>query len=943
MKNRQSKSIDFVKTKSFISRFQLLLGLLLLAGSLSSCTPEIRIGKMSLDYQEGPLALQNKDFRLGWQILASGNSVVQEAYELEFYRWEASQKSLLWSSGKVTENNSQQVLYEGPELQARQKYAWRVRIWDQQGRTTAWSKQQVFWIKPEEAWLDAQWIGAISRADSKLPEGRQYEGNLVNRDPESKALWAATDPLSKQSLYLRRALNLGKPIEEALVYISGLGHYELSLNGQKVGDSEFAPLWTDYDKTVYYNVYDVKDLLKKGENVAGVLLGNGFFNVQGGRYRKLLVSFGPPTLFFKLFVRYTDGSTGEWISDQNWKYDFSPITFNCIYGGEDYDANLEQTGWDKPGFDDSNWRSVVVQEAPKGALLPQTANPVKIMNRYPVKSMQRLAMPPARNRNSGEAQAEKGDTVWVYVLDMAQNLSGYPEIKVKGRKGDKVKLTLGESLNDRGLVSQSQSGGPHYYEYTLKGAGEEYWRPRFSYYGFRYIQVEGAVMRGGENPDNLPVINEINSCFVHNSAENIGHFESSNTIFNNAHKLVNMAVRSNMQSVFTDCPHREKLGWLEQVQLCGQGLMYNYDLSRLFPKVMRDMADEQYPNGLVPTTSPMYVEFSELWNDSPEWGSTSVILPFLYYWRYGDDRLIREYYPVMKKYVDYLESRSDNHIVMHGLGDWYDYGDFKSGFSRNTPVPLVGTAHLYLDIQLLIRAATMLGIRGDIDYYTQLGNEVNKAFHERFFRADSCIYGTGSQTSYALPLFLDMVEPQYRQRVLDRLVADIEAHGNRLTTGEVGNRYMFQVLARNGLNELMYKMHNHEETPGYGFQVKFGATTLTEQWDPRQGASWNHFMLGSIDEWFFRSLGGIQFDHEQAPGAQHLIIKPEVVGDLTRVKCRTQNLYGTIGVEWELDEDKQFAMKVEIPTNCDAKVFLPGEDMPELIQSGKHQFIKQLP
>ena len=355
------------------------------------------------------------------------------------------------------------------------------------------------------------------------------------------------------------------------------------------------------------------------------------------------------------------------------------------------------------------------------------------MNRYPVKSMQRLHA--ARTKQKfRRGSGGKGDTVWVYVLDMAQNLSGYPEIKVKGRKGDKVKLTLGESLNDRGLVSQSQSGGPHYYEYTLKGAGEEYWRPRFSYYGFRYIQVEGAVMRGGENPDNLPVINEINSCFVHNSAENIGHFESSNTIFNNAHKLVNMAVRSNMQSVFTDCPHREKLGWLEQVQLCGQGLMYNYDLSRLFPKVMRDMADEQYPNGLVPTTSPMYVEFSELWNDSPEWGSTSVILPFLYYWRYGDDRLIREYYPVMKKYVDYLESRSDNHIVMHGLGDWYDYGDFKSGFSRNTPVPLVGTAHLYLDIQLLIRAATMLGIRGDIDYYTQLGNEVNKAFHERFFQ-----------------------------------------------------------------------------------------------------------------------------------------------------------------------------------------------------------------
>ena len=251
---------------------------------------------------------------------------------------------------------------------------------------------------------------------------------LFRSNAESKALWAATDPLSKKSLYLRKAMQMEKPIEEALVYISGLGHYELSLNGQKVGETEFAPLWTDYDKTVYYNIYDVKDFLKKGENVAGVLLGNGFYNVQGGRYRKLLISFGPPTLFFKLYVRYKDGTTGEWTSDRSWKYDFSPITFNCIYGGEDYDANMEQPGWDKPGFDDSQWKSVVLQEAPKGELLPQAANPVKIMDRYPVKTMQRLPVLPARNRNSREAQAEKSDTVWVYVLDMAQNLSGYPEI-----------------------------------------------------------------------------------------------------------------------------------------------------------------------------------------------------------------------------------------------------------------------------------------------------------------------------------------------------------------------------------------------------------------------------------------------------------------------------------------------------------------------------------
>lgn len=940
MENNRFHLYALVKNKQLSGAWPWLLLIYLF---MTACSGGTQIGKMSLEYQEHPLSLQNKDFRLGWQILGSKKAIMQSAYELEFYSIETSQKKLCWTSGQVSDSNSQQILYAGPDLLPGQKYAWRVRIWDNRDKSTAWSKLQEFWTEPEQAWLDAHWIGAITRADSNLPEGRGFEGNFVNRDPASKALWAATNPLSNKSLYLRKEIVTNKKIDEALVYISGLGHYELSLNGQKVGDSEFAPLWTDYDKTIHYNVYDVKALLNKGENAIGVLLGNGFYNVQGGRYRKLLISFGPPTLFFKLRVRYTDGTVDEWISDQDWKYDLSPITFNCIYGGEDYDANLEQAAWDRPGFDDSHWQAVVLQESPPGKLTAQTAQAVKIMDRYTVKSTQRLPMLPAPGKNAGESRRRLSDTVWVYVLDMAQNLAGYPEIVIQGKQGDKVKLIPGESLNDQGLVTQKQSGGPHYYEYTLKGDKKEYWRPRFSYYGFRYLQVEGAVMQGSDNPDNLPVIEDIKSCFIRNSVEEIGYFASSNSIFNNTHKLIQMAVKSNMQAVFTDCPHREKLGWLEQVQLNGEGLMYNYDLSRLFPKIMRDMADGQFPNGLVPTTAPMYTEFGELWNDSPEWGSTSVILPFLFYERYGDDRLIRQYYPVMKKYVDYLESRSDQHIVMHGLGDWYDYGDFKAGFSRNTPVPLVGTAHLYFDIQLLIRAATILEIPEDVAFYTSLGHEVNLAFHDRFFRADSFIYGSGSQTSYALPLFLDMVDPLHRQAVLDNLVADIQAHGNRLTTGEVGNRYMFQVLARNGLNDLMYKMHNHEETPGYGFQLKFGATTLTEQWDPRLGASWNHFMLGSIDEWFFRSLGGIQFDQDRGPGARHLIIKPEVVGDLTWVKSHTQSLYGKIKAEWQVDKNKQFTLRVEIPANCDAKVYLPGLDQPEYIQSGKYQFTKQLP
>lgn len=888
---------------------------------------------MTCEYEEDAMALPGKNIRFGWQLISSINETMQTAYQIEVQN---EQQQLIWNEGKVMSAHSQLISYQGEPLLSGQKYAWRLKVWDNHQNETKWSQWHYFRMAPDSSWMDAQWIGAITRSHSKLPKGRNFEGSSVGSNSQKKAMWSGTDTLSRKSLYLRKDFQLDKKLKEAIVYISGLGHYELSINGKKIGDSEFAPLWSDYDKTVYYNTYDVTSFLQK-KNAVGVLLGNGFFNVQGGRYKKLLNSFGPPTLFFKMHLVYEDGSFEDLMSDASWKYDFSPITFNCIYGGEDYNANLEQAGWDKFGFNDASWQPVVLQEAPLGKLTPQTAPPVKIIDRYEVKEMTYVKLPFEKKKN--QPIPENIPEEYVYVLDMGQNLAGFPEFTVQGKKGDKVKLVVGESLG-KGVVNQSQSGKPHYYEYTLKGAKSETWHPRFSYYGFRYIQVQGAVMEGEPNPNQLPVIKKIQSCFIYNSAEIQGSFESSNTIFNNTHRLINMAVRSNMQAIFTDCPHREKLGWLEQVQLCGEGIMYNYDMSRLFPKVMQDMADEQYENGLVPTTAPMYVEFGRLWNDSPEWGSTSVILPFMYYERYGDDALIRQYYPVMRAYVDYLEASSDNHIVMQGLGDWYDFGEKRCGFAQNTPVPLVGTAHQYQNIQYIIRAAKMLGKEEDVEKYTRLGEEVNKAFHQTYFRADSCIYGTGSQSSYALPLFMNMVPESCRQQAMDHLVADIKAHGVRLTTGEVGNRYMFQVLARNGLNELMYEMHNHEEVPGYGFQLKFGATTLTEQWDPRQGASWNHFMLGSIDEWFFRSLGGIQMDPLQ-PGGQHLIIHPEPVGDLNWVKCSAATLYGKVSVDWKI-QDNVFDMIVNIPVNSSASVYLPGGDSPVEILSGEYHFSREI-
>ena len=919
----------------------------------------ITISRLTCEMQEGLVVVEGSP-RLGWVMESPENGTRQSAYEIDIR--EAFTGRSVWNSGKVYSSQSQLVSTKGADIRPDNSfnYSWRVRVWDETDTPSEWSSEAKFRAVPERL-SSGQWIGAITRQNAHLPEGRKFHGGELKK-PEVKAAWEAVDTLAKKSICLRRTFQVGdateggtnrkpgKKIVEATAYVCGLGFYEFSLNGQKVGNSEFAPLWSDYDKTVYYNTYDVTEQLRRGENVVGILLGNGFYNVQGGRYRKLQISFGPPTLLFELVINYEDGTCTTVHSDNEWKYDFSPVIFNCIYGGEDYDARREQKGWNQIGFDDSHWRPVVIQEAPKGILRPQMAAPVKIMERYDIQKVTKLN---AEQIASASISTKRTVDPSAFVLDMGQNLAGFPEITVRGKRGQKVTLIVAEALTDEGACNQRQTGRQHYYEYTLKGEGDETWHPRFSYYGFRYIQVEGAVLKGQKNPQKLPVLKNIQSCFVYNSARKVSTFESSNRIFNAAHRLIEKAVRSNMQSVFTDCPHREKLGWLEQVHLNGPGLLYNYDLTAYAPQIMQNMVDAQHSNGAMPTTAPEYVIFEgpgmDAFAESPEWGGSLVIFPFMYYETYGDDSLIKKYYPNMRRYVDYLKTRADKGILSFGLGDWYDYGDFRAGFSRNTPVPLVATAHYYMTVMYLVQAAKMVGNDFDTRYYTSLAQDIMAAFNKCFLHKDTAQYGTGSQCSNALPLFLQMTQnadeqgnyqsdADLHEKVFTNLIKDVEAHGNRLTTGDVGNRYLIQTLARNGEHELIYKMFNHEEAPGYGFLLKFGATTLTEQWDPRQGSSWNHFMMGQIDEWFFNSLVGIRPSTTPKQGYQKFIIAPQPVGDLKYVKASYETLYGTINVDWTC-ENGTFTLNVSVPVNTTAVVYLPGEKEPKEIQSGTYQLV----
>ena len=738
----------------------------------------------------------------------------------------------------------------------------------------------------------AQWIGAITRQQAHIPEGRYSQGAVLK---ESKSLWAKADTLSRRSIILRRSFKPWKTIKKAELRICGLGFYELTINNKKVGDAEFAPLWSDYDKSIFYNLYDVTSYLQLGDNEIRVLLGNGFYNEQGGRYHKLRISFGPPTLKFFLYVIYEDGMRERLLSDENWEWTPSPIVFNSIYGGEDYDARIEPTDW-RPG---------VILEAPKGLLRKQIAKPVKIMEQFPVKKTLR--------KDS------------LMVLDMGQNLAGYPEITVSGKPGQYLKITPAETLTPEGLCNQKQTGRPHYYTYILKGEGKETWHPRFSYYSYRYLQIEGDIK----------VLKDIKSCFIYNSAQRIGEFECSNPLINDTHKLIDRAIRSNWQAVWTDCPAREKLGWLEQDWLNGEALVYNYDAQSMIEQTMQNIVDAQHEDGSMPEIAPEYTQFTGSWarpfQESPEWGGAIIALPMLYWQHYGDISLAREYYEPMKRYINYLASQDSAYILKMGLGDWYDYGPGRAGFSQNTPMPLVSTAHYYQWMCYMYVLAKQLGKRDEAYAFNQRAENIRQAFNREFYDAKRKTYGTGSQCSLALPLYLKLVPEKDYQAVLQNLIKNIHQHGDRLTTGDVGNRYLFYTLAKNGHRELLYKMLNHYDVPGYGYQIKKGQTTLTEQWNPDHGASMNHFMMAHIENLLIPDLLGIQRNGDL------IEIAPHPVGDLTWCKGSTMSAQGKVSVSWKIKKDK-FIMDIDIPEGGFADVYMPYSDRAESIQGGHHHF-----
>ncbi|MDR2425295.1 MAG: glycoside hydrolase family 78 protein [Prevotellaceae bacterium] len=884
----------------------LISAIFLCMGADKSKPVSLHIDGLTCESAANPAGIETQKPAFGWQIRSEARNIMQAACRILV----ADSRDMLdadhancWDSGKTYSDVSIWTPYDGIPLKSGKTYFWKVKIWDAGGNESPWSEtaQWQMGLLNKDAWSGAQWI-----ALQELPVDKKIVAGGANKYHKAMGKMENLLPCIRSEFVIA-----DKPLKKATAFVSGLGHFEMNINGRKVGNHFLDPGWTEYDSHALYLTFDILSLLRRGANACGLQLGNGFHHTPHERYLKCVVSYGYPKAICKLLFEYQDGTTQEIVTDPSWKTASSPVTFSSIYGGEDYDARLKQRGWDMPGFDDSGWKNALPVGGPE--LRSQTATPVRITDTIaPVRVFQ--------SRNGR----------WIY--DLGQNFSGIASPTVDAAAGQSLKIFPGELLDDDSLVTQKASGSPFWFGYTSAGGKSETWQPQFTYYGFRYLMLEGAVPQDVPNPHRLPVITRINGLHIRNAAPQSGSFVCSSELFNRVFHLIDWSIRSNMMSVLTDCPHREKLGWLEVAHLMGTSIQYNYNVKLLFQKIIDDMRTGQQPNGLVPDIAPEYVVFKDGFRDSPEWGSAFIILPWYLRQWYGDLRPLQQNYAAMKRYADYLGSKTEGHILSHGLGDWYDLGPNHPGESQLTSKGVTATAVYYYDICILQKTAALLGYSADETHYRTLAEEIRTAFNRKYFNRETKQYDRNSQTANAMALYMGLADEQHRNDVFANIIADLKQRNYSQTPGDIGFRYFLRVLESEGASETIFTINSRDDVPGYGFQLAKGATSLTESWAALRFVSNNHCMLGHLMEWFYSGLAGIR-QAEHSTAFRETIIHPNPVGNITSASATYQTPYGKILSEWEKDADS-FRLHVEIPANTSALVYFPVDDLSKLTENG---------
>nr|MBC8179748.1 family 78 glycoside hydrolase catalytic domain [candidate division KSB1 bacterium] len=808
----------------------------------------IEVIDLKCEYTSNPIGVDVDLPRFNWILQSDQRGQKQTAYQIlvsSNRKLLRQNKGDMWDSEKVESNQATHIRYAGKKLRSTFTYFWKVRVWDKNGEISNFSKPAKFvtsLFKPEE-W-QAKWIG---KRESKDPGQKEvYYSQQRNRDSNGDSIH-----YNERSLLLRKEFELSKSVAKALVSVTGLGYYELMINGQKIGAKVLTPAKTNYRKIVLYDTYDVTSHLKTNKIAIGIMLGNGWFNPLKKWWSWRMQWFGAKRVIFQMLITFTDGSTQTIISDDSWKVTEGPILSSCIYDGEIYDANKEIPGWKKPDFDDSNWENVKIKNAPGGKLTSQLMPSIEVTQTIRPKSV---------------TQPKDG----TYVFDMGQNFSGWVKLKIKGKKGTKVTLSYAENLQKDGNIDvRSNNLAAVTDTYILKGEAVEEYEPRFTYHGFRYVEVSGFP---GE-----PDINAIEGIVVHSAVEPVGKFGTSNKRINKIQRAILWSQRANLMGFPTDCPQRdERLGWIGDAHVTTEEAIFNFDMARFYLKWLDDIKSVQNPqNGDIPYIAPR--PDTDGIGD-PAWSSGYHLIVWYVYLYYGDRQILDDHFEAMKKYVDYLSTQATDYILpMDIYGDWASAN--KDGWWKRGQPLSTSTGFYYYTTSIVAKTAKILGRKKDKKKFLRLADKIKDAYNIRFYNVQEKQFDDGTQFSNAFPLFLNIVPEKDKEAVLSNLVADILTHRGHLTTGILGTKYMMETLSRENRSDIAYLLANQTGYPSWENMLR-NRTTFSEHWN--QSGSNNHIMFGSVGAWFYQVLAGINVD-ENAPGFETIIIKPFVPPQMYRV------------------------------------------------------------
>ena len=838
-----------------------------------------------------PLGLDERLPRLAWRMEDSRPGARQTAWQVVAASTAArlDDKPDLWDSGRVAGDQSLDIVWKGRRLISRQQVWWRVRIWDADGEASAWSTTARFemgLLQPKD-W-QAQWIG---------------RSVVTGKD---------TEP----SPFLRRTFTLEGGIVRARLYATARGIFECHLNGRRVGDAFFTPGWTDYSTRAQVAAFDVTDLVQAGPNALGAILADGWYAgyLAWGNTRSC---YGVQTSFLgQLEIEYADGRRVIVATGPEWRTATGPILKADFYNGETYDARLAQAAWALPAFDDASWAPATVFDPPAKTRLsaPRTA---------PVRRQQELAV-----------QTQTEPQFGVHVFDLGQNMVGWARIRVRAQAGDTITIRYAEMLNDDGTLYTTNLRSAKATDcYICRGGGEEIWEPRFTFHGFRYVELTG-------NLHEKPSPADVTGVVLHSEIPPTGVFECSDSMVNQLQSNIVWGQRGNYLEVPTDCPQRdERLGWTGDAQVFIRTACFNRDVAAFFTKWCIDLADAQYADGAFPHVAPdvLRKEQPDPGRGCAAWGDAGVICPWTIYLCYGDTRMLERQYESMAAWISWREKTSKD--LVHGgacFGDWL-------APDGNTPRDLIATAYFARTAELMGKTAAALGRRDDARRYAALARRVCAAFNRTFVTPAGRVMGD-SQTAYLLALGFNLLPAAKRAPALERLVADIERRGFKLSTGFVGTPLLAPVLTACGRVDVAYKLLLQREYPSWFYSILQGATTMWERWNSYSKEkgfgdagmnSFNHYAYGAIGEWLYATVAGIDLDPAK-PGYKHIIIRPQPGGGLTWARGELLSRYGRIACAWRIEE-RQLHVDVTIPPNTTATVTLPGRK-PERVAAGTHAY-----